>query len=172
MTHNITDVPICVGLATIIVIIFSLYFTTLVKTLPCGSGVMDRFYSNFVHTTIPHMIGNLIGLYALARVEKNMGTKKFAILVAYLLIFNTLAESLLHTLVPSTPCSIGFSGILFGILTWELVTHKGIDKTILASILLITVFPTIVKGDKVSLGGHLIGSLSGVIGALLYTKFS
>ncbi len=160
------------GLATVIVIIFSLYFTTLVKTIPCGSGIMDRFYSNFVHTTIPHMVGNLVGLYALARVEKDMGSKKFALLIAYLLIFNTLAEVALHTLVPSTPCSIGFSGILFGILIWELITHKGVDKTILASILLITVFPTIAKGDKVSLEGHLIGSISGVVGALLYTKFS
>ena len=69
-----------------------------------------------------------------------------------------------------TPCSIGFSGILYGVFTFEVISkHKYVDYKILGSIVLNIMFSKITN-SKSSLYGHIIGVISGVCGALLYKK--
>ena len=151
---QIKDVPVSVFLAVSIVVVFSLYATTAIKTIPCGKDVMSLFYSNFVHVDIYHLLSNLFALYALSRVEVATGGKKFTALIVFLLFFNTLAEAAIYRIFKGLPCSIGFSGVLFGVAAWELVTNKGFDWMVVLSLILMrTVFFQFQRGARETRAG-------------------
>ena len=170
-TKSTSDVPVSLFLAVSIIIVFSLYLTTAIKTLPCGKDLMSSFLSNFVHVEPYHLMGNLIALYALSRVEKDIGTKSFISLIIFLLLFTSIVEVSVHKLFPSLPCSIGLSGILFGIFSWDLVTYSEIDIFLVFSIIATVTMPSL-KNSNVSLIGHAIGAISGVIGGLIWKKIT
>ena len=94
------NTPVSAFFSVVIIIVFLLYFTSIFKTIPCGNTVLDQFYSNFIHTDIYHISANLYALYALSRVERKMGTKKFLYLIIFLLVFNTILEILAKKLKP------------------------------------------------------------------------
>jgi membrane associated rhomboid family serine protease len=165
---EIKNVPLSAFIAVSIIVIFSLYTTTLIKTIPCGKDLLSVFYSNFVHLELYHLIGNVIGLYVLSRVEEEIGAKKFAILISFLLIFNTIVESSIHKIFPNTTCTIGFSGVIFGILTWELITTKQIDFLAILSLLSMILLP-ISHTSNVSLSSHIIGSIGGIFSGIVWS---
>ena len=166
---QINNIPVTVFLSVTIIIIFLLYITTLIKTIPCGKDILSIFYTNFVHIDFYHLVGNLLGLYSLCKVEQSIGSKKFTLLISFLLIFNTIFESFIHKIIPNTKCSIGFSGIIFGVLTWEIVSLKKIDITAFLSILFMIFLPSI-KNSKSSLSGHIVGCIGGIISGLIWSK--
>lgn len=168
--QQLKEIPVSLFLSVSIIIIFSLYLTTAIKTIPCGNDVMSSFFSNFVHVDSYHLMSNLIALYALSRVERDIGVKKFIGLILFLLIFNTIAETIIHKAYPQMKCSIGFSGVLFGIMTWEIITKKDLDFILILSIV-IMVIPS-VQNPKVSFTGHAVGAIAGVIGGLAWKKLS
>ena len=166
-TH-IKDVPISVFIAVSIVVIFSLYTTTAIKTIPCGKNIMSIFYSNFVHIDLYHLLSNLFALYALSRVEIAVGGKQFVALIVFLLLFIVMTESIGHKIFPGLQCSIGFSGVLFGIAAWEMFTNKGFDWMIALSLIVMIAGPSI-NNPKASLIGHTVGAVSGVVAALIWS---
>src|SRR3990167_1590937 len=116
----------------ILVIVFLLYFTTILKQTPCENRLSDVFLSNFVHTDFYHLLGNVLALYGMIRVEKEMGSKRFFLLIAYLLVMNSLIEVALHKFF-SVPCGIGFTGVLFGLIAFEMVSNKPVDIYLILS---------------------------------------
>ena len=168
---QIKDIPVSVFLAVSIIVIFSLYATTALKEIPCGKDVMSLFYSNFVHIDVYHLLSNLFALYALSRVEVATGGKKFTALIVFLLLFNTLAEAAMYRIFNGLPCSIGFSGVLFGVAAWELVTNKGFDWMVALSLVVMIAGPSI-QNPKASLMGHTVGAVAGVVGGLLWSKMA
>jgi len=171
MDMQIKNTPVSSFIAVSVIVIFSLYTTSVIKSMPCGKNMIDSFLSNFVHIDSIHLFSNLYVLYALSRVELSLGPKKFFSLVIFLLCVNTVFETTLHKMTDKIPCSIGFSGVLFGILTWEIVTNRGIDMYIASSIMLMTILPSL-QFKNVSLSGHLVGSVSGILSALLFNQIS
>ena len=167
---NFKDIPVSIFIAVSLTVIFSLYLTTLIKTIPCQKDLMSSFLSNFIHTDITHLSINLFALYSLARVERDIGPKKFIKLLIFLLVLNTIIETISYNIFPSIKCSIGFSSVLFGVMTYELVTTKNLDWMLLASIIGTVILPSL-KHQNVSLAGHSIGAVSGIIGGLLMNKF-
>lgn len=164
-----TDVPVSIFLAVSIIIIFSLYTTTAIKTVPCGDTVMSSFMSNFVHVKPYHMMANLYALYAITRIEREIGPKKFFGLVIFILGMNVIAETSMKKLKPDLPCSIGFSGVLFGITAWDLVRTKKLDFYLVSSIICMVALPSF-KSENISLLGHTVGAISGVISGLLWNQ--
>lgn len=169
-TQQYNDIPISIFFSILIIIIFLLYTTTIIKTIPCGNSLLENFYSNFIHTDPYHIMSNLYAIYAISRVERKLGTKKFIYLTIFILIINTILETIAKSLKPSLPCSIGFSGVLFGIMTYELVSEKDLDIYILSSIAIMLAAPSM-KNNNVSLISHAIGAFTGIIGGLLYINF-
>jgi len=165
------DIPVSLFLAVSIVFVFALYVTTVIKTIPCGNTVLSSFCSNFVHVDTYHLFANLLALYALTRVERDIGAKQFSFLIVFLLIFTSVSEVTAHKIFPGMPCSIGLSGILFGIMSWELTTKKGLDLLIILSIIGVVVMPS-VQNPKASLIGHIVGAIAGIIGGLLWKVLS
>jgi membrane associated rhomboid family serine protease len=164
-----SDVPVSTFLAVVVVIVFSLYLTSAIKAIPCGKDVLSQFFSNFVHVDIAHMLSNLYSLYALSRVETRLGSKSFMTLVIVLLVSNTVIETLLHKLKPDMKCSIGFSGVLFGIVAWEMTSSRKIDMYLLSAIALQVITPSL-SSSKVSFAGHAVGAISGVVVGSIWAK--
>jgi membrane associated rhomboid family serine protease len=168
-TTQLKNIPVSIAIGILIIIIYSLYLTQAIISLPCGKDLISIFYSNFVHLKISHLAVNLFALYALSEVEKDIGPRVFFSLITFLLFFNTIVYFFLRKLIPSIPCSIGFSGILFGISAWELVTTKEFNILLILSVLAMVMVPTI-EDPKASLIGHSVGALSGVVGGLLWNR--
>jgi membrane associated rhomboid family serine protease len=163
--------PICSFFAVLITIIFSLYFTNALKTIPCEKDMKSVFISQFIHTEFLHLISNLYGIYSLSRIEIKIGPKKFFSLIIFLLIFTSILESILHQLI-ETPCSIGFSGILYGVFTFEIMAIKDdFDYNLLIAIVADTISQKMMK-NKISLYGHIIGVLSGILGGFIFKKLN
>lgn len=164
---NYKDVPVSVFLGISLVVVFLLFNTKVLNAIPCDKNIHQVFMSNFVHIDAAHLIANLYALYALSRVEQVMGYKSFIWLIIFLLLINTLFEFISRKIWPSLKCSIGFSGILFGIMTWEIVSNKNLDVQIVLAIIVMTIAPSL-QGKNISLSGHAIGAFSGIVGALLW----
>ena len=167
---NFKNTPVSSFLAVSIITIFSLYVTNAIKTIPCDKDMVSIFMTNFIHIDISHLISNLVALYALSRVEYKTGPRKFFTLLIFLLIFNTIFEFILHKIL-NTPCSIGISGVLYGILTFEIICTNNVDYSMLSAVLL-NMFISYTFDKKSSLSGHLVGAISGVLGAIIFKKFN
>lgn len=167
---NFKEYPICSFISVLIITIFSLYLTNAIKTIPCEKDMISIFMSQFIHTDFLHLVSNLYGIYSLSRIENKYGPKKFFILLIFLLFINTAAETVLHKIINS-PCSIGFSGILYGVLTFETVCDKNdLDYVLLGSIIT-NMFVTKIFKSNISLQGHVIGAITGIISGILFKNF-
>jgi membrane associated rhomboid family serine protease len=165
------ETPVCVFIVISLVMTFSLYVTSIIKTIPCGSDFTSIFWSNFIHSDLYHLSANVFALYALSRVERKIGMRKFISLLVFLLFVNTLIEAGIKQIYPSMECSIGFSGVLFGIMTWELVQEKTIDSTLLLSIIALVIGPSLID-SSISIVGHSVGAFTGIVGGLLWKKLN
>lgn len=164
---NPRDVPICTFIGLSLVLVFILFNAQVINAIPCGNNIHEVFMSNFVHIDLTHLMYNLYALYALSRVEKEMGFRSFIWLFIFLLFFNTLAEYGAKKIWVDLKCSIGFSGVLFGMMTWELLTKNKFDMTLFVAIVIMVIFPSL-NNKKISLRGHAIGAISGIIGGILW----
>lgn len=162
---KIKNNPVCAFISVLIIIIFSLYTTSALKSIPCEKDMVSIFICNFIHIDLFHLIANLYAIYSLSRVEILLGSKKFFILVLFLSIFNTVFESILHKII-NTPCSIGISGILYGVITFEILLTNNIDYNGLFAIFL-NIYASSMSNTKSSLSGHMIGAISGILGSLI-----
>lgn len=149
-----------------IIIIFLLYWVNLIKTIPCNNDLTSAIKSHFIHTDPFHIVSNLYALYAISRVEQKMSSKKFILLILFIVLVSSVLEVVVHKIIPSIPCSIGFSGVLFGLMTWELVTEKTIDIYLLSSIVMLVYASS--RGKNISLSGHAIGAFTGSLAGLMY----
>jgi membrane associated rhomboid family serine protease len=164
---NPKEVPISGFIALSMIVIFLLFNAKIINAIPCGTTVHEVFISQFVHIDKIHLMSNLYSLYAISRLEQEMGFKPFIWLFIFLLGFNTLVEFLIKKIYNDLPCSIGFSGILFGLITWELVTKKQLDVELMLAIFIMVVNPSL-RNKKVSFIGHAIGAISGIVAGILW----
>ena len=166
----VQNIPTSTIIGCSLIIIFLLYSTKHITKVPCGTDIKDIFMTNFVHTDLYHLLFNLYALYALSRVERYIGYQKFAVLILFLLVFTTLGEYIIKKIIHQNQCSIGFSGILFGLLTWEIIIVNKIDIIVLMAIVVKVIYPSLYN-KKVSFTGHLIGAIGGIIAGLLWKKY-
>lgn len=157
---------VCISLIIIIIVVSLLYILNILKSIPCSNDVLSKFYSNFIHTDMYHLFSNAYFLYTLFIVENRLGSKKFFALVFFILITSSLIEVILNSIY-KLPCSIGISGLLFGLLTWNMLTQYNINRNILISIFLSVIGPSFIN-KKVSLSGHIIGCISGFLSVFIY----
>lgn len=165
--ENIIKSPISSFIATSLVVIYLLFNMNILSEIPCGKNIGNVFFSNFTHIEYSHLISNIYSLYAISRIERQLGMKKFICLLIFLLMFNTIVTWLARLYIKNWNCSIGFSGILFGLLSWEIFSNKSVDINIIISIVILVITPSI-NGKNISFIGHLLGAISGIIGGLLW----
>jgi membrane associated rhomboid family serine protease len=166
---NFFERKVSIILSIIVCIVFIIYKIPLVKNLPCDRNIVSTFATNFVHTDYYHLIANLYGLFAFSKIEDDIGSKNFAILVSLILVITSVIESYVKQIF-NLNCSIGISGLIFGLFGYDLTSRQDFDFFILSSITII--FLRISAESKhVSFYGHVIGLLVGIVlGFLLKFK--
>lgn len=170
MYDKIKENPISSFSATILILVFILSLSSILKINPCGTDFVSNLQSNFLHIDTLHLLSNLYGLYILTRVEEKIGSVKFFCLILCIVILNTIIETFLHKII-NMPCSIGFSAILYGLFAWEITSgNKDFYPEILFGIwfdIFSEVFLTrnditkLIFNRKPALINHFIGVISG-----------
>ncbi len=150
----------------VILILIFIKHGILHKDFTCENTIPAIAYRSFIHVDLTHLLVNLYALYVLSRVEKQIGFANFLILILVLLVISTLIDFWASKLI-NYGCSIGFSGILFGILAWEMVTGQEVDLRLLGVIFYMVLQPSL-RNPRASFQGHLIGAISGVIVGMLW----
>ena len=82
MQIKLENKPISAFIATVLIIIFLLSVTSVLKINLCNKDFMTVMYSNFIHTEFLHLMSNMYTLYVLSRIEEKLGYKKFILLVS------------------------------------------------------------------------------------------
>lgn len=160
-------VSLAIGLLLVLVWLFTLQGFNLDEV--CGKGFVKAIARNFVHLNLFHLLVNLYALEALSRIELYLGSGSYIGLLIIILLLASTMEFLLNETVPSLRCSIGFSGVLFGLLAWEMMVMGEFQPYLFLILLVIVVFPTL-SNPRASLIGHGLGALAGVIAALFWRK--
>jgi len=153
--------PASAFITTFLIIIFLLAITSILKIDLCNKDFISNLYSNFIHFDILHLLSNIYGLYVLSRIEEQIGYQKFILLITILVIINTVFETILHKVI-DMKCSIGFSAILYGMLSWGLFSGcKKLDYYLFTSVIFDIVSSKF--NTNISLISHFMGILSGII---------
>jgi len=160
------DLPfVTITLAVVMTIIFLLYKSNTIKNIPCGNDLGSVIISQFVHVSFVHLIANLFTLWYLANLERNLGWQKFILLVVVIALISSAIDTIIGDKAGKRECSIGFSGVLFGLVAWSVLTTGGFkwyNVAMVAGLVLTNM------GPHISVRGHVIGAVTGLILALVY----
>jgi membrane associated rhomboid family serine protease len=167
--QKIKEIPVSTSIAALLITIYFSYSFGSMTYIPCNNDVFSNFLCSFIHIDATHLIYNLYAVFALSRVEMILGSRQFLNLIFFILIMNSIFETILKHFIHSINCSIGFSGVLFGILFWEIISNNGLDIFILSSIIPLILIPSFLDKNT-SLSSHFIGLLTGTISGYIYYK--
>lgn len=157
--------PVFLVISIILVIIYLGYNSGKLKTLPCGPGFLAAFERNFIHLDLTHLAANLGSFYVLSRIEAQNGSGNFFKVILLLLALTTTGE-VVFKLGQGSKCAIGFSGILFGLIAWELINSSGKINAQIILGLILAVAGTSLNNPKASLEGHALGAAAGVVAGI------
>ena len=149
---------------TSLIVIFLLQVFSIIKMYTCNHTFVDIFISNFIHVDFLHLVSNITTLIYLSTIEQEIGSLHFTYLIIASLIMNTILESTIHRLF-KTKCSVGFSGILYSIIVFDIIYKREVDVFILFA------FFTQLFISNTSITGHLIGCVSGLITGYLFSYY-
>jgi len=143
-----------------------IHFNSSQENLPtiCVDGITNSIVRNFYHVDSPHLYINLLTFTVLSRIETQIGSIKYLMLLISIIISSVL-DFVVNSIF-SLKCSIGFSGVLFGLLAWKMITRHEFSPYILILLAINVISPTI-KNPQASLTGHGIGALAGIGAAYL-----
>lgn len=131
----------------------------------CDKGLIPHIKQSFTHINLTHLLTNMYTMYAFRVLEKTYGTKFFMTLIFYIVCLNAVLSTIANKTMDLT-CSIGFSGILFGVLIWQFFKTKKITGINLITALAFIVQPSF-QNPKASLIGHFLGGLTGFLLAFI-----
>lgn len=152
----------------LITLVYIFYKIKIFTTLPCNNDIVSVFIRNFIHVNLVHLLSNLAGLFILYKVETDLGKHEFFYILIGILLLNTLIEYIVNKSFPDyVKCSIGFSGVIFSYAVFELVTSSNFAMSAVAILVMTLTLPSL-KSSNVSIVGHLIGVLAGLLTAIAY----
>lgn len=133
----------------------------------CVNGFQNSMKRNFYHVDSSHLYINLLTFKIMSRIETQIGSQQYLMLLLSILIISTILDYVVTLIFPKLKCSIGFSGILFGLLAWEMLTLNEFSPYIFILLAINVISPT-VRNPSASLLGHGIGAIAGIITATLH----
>jgi len=150
------DKKVSLYIALINIIVYFLYKIELFKEIPCQDDLISNIQRDFIHIKFTHLLLNLTGLYVLSNIEKIIGTDKFLKLLVFIIIITSLIETQFY----NSYCSIGFSGILYALLAYQMLILKKIEVDVIIVLILLH----FTQDGVTSNSFHLIGFLTGIAG--------
>jgi rhomboid protease GluP len=153
----------------VMVIITLLYNFGILKSISCQKNFLSAFSRNFIHINFLHLFINLYAFYQLSTIELEIGSLSYFLLIILLALLQSIIELIVRSQIDLT-CSIGFSGILYGLLIWTILSGQKTDLLMIVSVLL-TIFASSELDTTISLSGHLIGVVSGILAVPIFSLF-
>lgn len=130
---------------------------------------VDYILRSFHHADLVHLISNLVVFSRLIVLGKFLSPLKLIRLLLFLTIVSSLLLYALHTLFPSTSrLTVGFSGILFGLIVVKNALSGAKMQNILTDVAILIV-PSILT-PNISFFGHLTGAIAGFIYVYIFNK--
>jgi|SRR3972149_2932800 len=163
---DIKQIPVTISLILINVIVFILYVSKVLKTIPCNNTLTNGLFQTFIHANIEHLVFNMFGLLLTSRIEVQIGSKKYLGLVAIILGLDVAVETIIKQII-TIPCSVGISGIIFGLLAYECFKLKIFNWMDVIGLIAMMIVPTLTN-PKASLFAHGIGILIGIVVSIFY----
>ena len=123
----------------------------------CENTLPNAVLRQFMHGNIAHFTSNMYVMIDISsKILQRMTTLKFIVLILLIFVLCVLMDYLFYY-----ECSIGLSGVVFGLLTWFLLSYNGISQKVLID-LGILLLPSVLD-RRISFGGHFMGIISGFI---------
>lgn len=130
------------------------------------TGFSRQILHSLVHGSFTHLLINIFTFIQLYRLEQMLGSFNYFILILIILVLSSLLYWFINKLLygPSVVCSVGFSGVLFGLLVWSRMILNGgaFDIKEIALWATILILP-VLQNPRISLLGHLSGLLVGLV---------
>ncbi|BCS83324.1 putative rhomboid protein [Cotonvirus japonicus] len=119
------------------------------------------------HANIQHLLANAFSFYMLSFLEDVMGHGKFAFCILFIWVVSSLLLLALHTVLPSRKVyTVGFSGVIFGLIVVYLMSLNSNKGITIAGLVLSIIPQLLVPG--ISFEGHLCGIVAGFIFVILF----
>lgn len=141
-------------------VIFAMYRIGILENITCDTDFGSVLSRNFIHTDLQHLLSNVLMVIILYRIENEIGLYNYIQLIISILISVSLLE-MFASRVFKLKCSIGYSGVIFALIAWEVAKNQKLDIFGVMYLLLI-LYPS-VKNNNISFSGHLIGIISGIL---------
>jgi len=153
------------GIVTLTLIAIQIFASN--SLLDCNdTGIQRQVLHSLIHGSATHLLVNIFTFIQLYRLEQILGSRDYFILIVIILIMSSILYWLLNKLLYGSEviCSVGFSGVLFGLLVWSRMVINGgtfnLQEILLWSGLLII---PVLQNPRISLLGHLSGLLVGLM---------
>jgi len=146
-----------------IIILITFFFPQLgiIGTVDCYERSVKQYMTNsFYHANLMHLAFNMFALYQLSILEEHYGSFKFGIILVSLLILSNF----IHYLIPDQNCTVGFSGVLIGLIVFDKFFNSNwiLDITMIELVVLLVILPYL-SNRRVSFFGHLSGIIAGIM---------
>jgi len=156
--------PVSIVIGVALSVVFGLYRGGVLTDIDCSNNVGAALLRDFTHVDVLHFLVNMVSFAYVSGVEKREGSLKYLAVMGGILILSALATVGLTAWL-NVRCSIGFSGVVLGLMAYGLITSDLKQFWVpLLYLLAVSIMPT---SSNVSISGHLIGLGAGSIIGLL-----
>lgn len=127
------------------------------KSQYCENTLKNAVIRQFLHGSTVHFTSNIFVMMDVsANIMNKITVGKFVILILLIFVLCVLMDWMFYH-----ECSIGLSGVVFGLVTWLMLSNRGISKRV-AIDLGVLLYPSVIN-SKISFGGHAMGIVAGAI---------
>ncbi|HRN71328.1 MAG TPA: rhomboid family intramembrane serine protease [Candidatus Woesebacteria bacterium] len=131
----------------------------------CQPNFFNSISRTFLHANLAHLTGNVVSLQQIGSILiLSYGNTLFAKVTILITVLEIFTDYFL-TRYFQINCSIGYSGVIFGLLTYLLITTR-VPLNQLGIILAFQLLPGFLS-PGISNFGHMLGILNGVIASYL-----
>ena len=136
-------------------------FTFLDKQNACQPTIINAFTRQLYHGDINHLAFNFIAFANLThQITQITGLFTYMIIFALIFVLMVILDYIFYGL-GLIECSIGFSGVVFGLLGWVFLHQRGFNLQLLVDLALLLAPSLTTPG--ISFTGHLLGLVAGML---------
>lgn len=125
----------------------------------CRSTLVNSFLRTVIHDNIAHLAINLASFRNISNaLIAKLSTKTYVQILILLWILDGLSD---YFSISTKTCSVGFSGVIFGLITYYFLEVSDDYMFVMSQLLLLLVPGLLIPG--ISNFGHMLGILNGFI---------
>lgn len=157
--------PVFYVVALVLIVVY-FFVQPQLDGVPCGDSLGHAVQRPLLHGNTQHLMANLFAFGTLAALETRNGSTSFGLLVLFLFTVVVLLDLIMPASIDS--CSIGFSGVVLGLLVWD-GFEKGMYSFNTATLLSLAwvLLAPVMSNSRISFWGHLYGIIAGLFAVAL-----